>query len=274
MKRIVYLIALFLVLGVVSSETGSIYDYMKNVKDNPSEYVIVVPSSLSGAEGSEIIKLSKEIGVARSGVSGDILLREENMILIGNSEVNPVTKNFIGEWTLRKGKGFIKVINGNLIIASSDDTTSLLGIIRDYEENNDILLEDEYLVGISRLNLPEPKAIEVETSKTAQEEAPKEEDKPSKKNSFFFVWVFLGVFVLGGAGVSVFLIGKLNRSIGGSGGQRLARQQMQIPPNLFPLRNYIMQNLNNGYKREQIEPSLLKQGWRKQDIDMVFSSIR
>jgi len=279
MKKILFFIIFVFLVSNVFADDISIYDHINKIKDNPSDYVFIFSESISRLETVELIEISKSIGVKSNEVDDGLGNQESKMILIGNSNINSVTKDIIGEWTLKQGEGVIKVLDNNLLIAGSSAQVNieLLKIVKEYEQNKALLSKDEYYIGNSRLK---PIGVKKTEKKEVTEPSFIEKEKlsPDKKSNSLIWWI-IGIVVLLGIGGGASVIILKNRDIPSKQPiQNIQSQNRMYQSNRFQpkhqysdatiasLRNYINQCLTQGYNKRQITQTLISSGW---PVDLI-----
>jgi len=248
MKKSIYLFIFLLVLNIVIAQE-SIYEFIIAAKNSPADYTFVLSDGFSRTETIQLAAFSKDTLVRKTKMDDAIINQERKLIVIGNYNDNIMTKKLSGRFPLEEGEGFIKLLNGNLIIAgaAAAENTELLKIIKDYEKNKNLLSSDEYIMGDFVLTLTVKEEPKVE--QPSPEPTITEEETPEKS---LLIWIIIAGILVGTTS-SFFIIKK-------------KKQHNRI-------KNYIMQNLQTGYTKEQIQQALLQQGWPEKTVENILNKV-
>jgi len=122
----------------------SISEFIGTMSNNPDQYTIVIPETISQVEAQELLAFTKQTGVIKNNIPDEIFGRS-NLIIYGGD--NPITSEYVGD--LSEDQGIIKVDDSNLIIAGGTISKNLemIKILQEYGQNTDKLKNSEYTVG-------------------------------------------------------------------------------------------------------------------------------
>jgi len=144
MKGLVILIGVlficFNLFFVSASSNQTIFNFLNNTKANPLQY-IVVGNSTNSAEIAAAAELAGTFGVTNSRLDSEISLRE-NLIIIGNPNVNSLAKELIREWKFTTGETLVEtfpVRNGYVLViagTNSNDTHNTMKLINEFENHS------------------------------------------------------------------------------------------------------------------------------------------
>jgi len=235
MKKIILLGVILLVLNIIIADSNTIYDFLKDIEDKPNEYRLVISDKFTTEETKTINHIAQSFGIKRSSL--DTSAKEKsNLIIIGSSEINSITKKLIGHWKYKKGDILIKLIDNNLIIAGTTpkDNIEALGLMIEYQKNRKKLKTQEY--------------------------SPKNGNLLSNRRSNMFIWLTIGIVMI----ILAIILAKTKGK----------KQEYDESRENTDLQDYVLKTLKMGYNKEQILYTLLQHGWQKEQIDGVFNALR
>ena len=260
MKKIFYFLIFFIFLSSVNLvySNEELTYVLSDINKNPDSYMIIIPSKMSSEEDASIVYFAKTLGLTKSKFDIETTIDEKDLIIIGNSNVNKITKKLIGEWNYKKGKVLIEARSNNLIIAGTSEK-DLISAINSAQK----------MIKKSK-NIEKDKTINTISEREDEDVEKDIEDKIRKpSNTFFLLTSILSLFSILIISIALFLFYKKNKD------KNLIKQNKNlINQDTTKLTEYIKKCFAQNYSEEQIRQILLKNRWDEELLDSIFKSLK
>lgn len=149
MKKYIIIILLILFSTIALAQEPPINNLIDNIRENPTAYTIVISRSTDNNEVKAATDLAAFLGITSSRFDDEVTARN-NLIIIGASDKNEITRSFIPTWEYKDNHVLIKRVSNNLIIGAKNTqrTQKAVDLIKKYEKTSK-LDNSEYVVKTS-----------------------------------------------------------------------------------------------------------------------------
>ncbi len=259
------LILFFIVFTSASAKPLSIYDLINGIKKNPDNYMFIIGEGIDKEVSNAVVALSNALSVKKSKGDFETKITESNMIVIGNSEKNKITRGLIGPWDYENG-AIISLDGNNLIIGGKDKDGLIkaINLLRDYNNNKNLLSSNEVFLKNGRWQKAEIISIKRETKRGVYSKKAKAIEMMSENKKSIVVGIVVLIVIVGGLAIGFFIKKSMGEKKEGSIQQEYTQEYTR------ELENYISGNLRRGYTKEQIKAALLREGWEDKVIEETF----